>query len=158
MSSSNASNRKFSVSKGPSERYLSLQPLQKKGNFHAHPLTFAPSELGSKIHRQFRNAHEGHRPHAGLDPSRASTGVVWCTERANEHGFSDGPDQWANLGQGAPEVDDDIEGSFHRPETIKVSMSGREYGPTAGIKPLREAIANLYNHEHRLGKQSQYTW
>lgn len=37
-------------------------------------------------------------------------------------------------------------------------MSGREYGPTAGIKPLREAIANLYNHEHRLGKQSQYTW
>ena len=121
-------------------------------------LTPSCSELGSKIHRQFRNAHEGHRPHAGLDPSRASTGVVWCTERANEHGFSDGPHEWANLGQGAPEVDDDIEGSFHRPETIHVSMSGREYGPTAGIKPLREAVANLYNHEHRKGKKSQYTW
>ena len=40
------------------------------------------SELNSKIHRQFRAAHEGHRPHAGLDPSRASTGVVWTTERA----------------------------------------------------------------------------
>ena len=45
-------------------------------------LTFSSSELSSKIHRQFRAAHEGHRPHAGLDPSRASTGVVWTTERA----------------------------------------------------------------------------
>ena len=37
-------------------------------------------------------------------------------------------------------------------------MSGREYGPTAGIKPLREAVANLYNVHHRQGKLSQYTW
>ena len=37
-------------------------------------------------------------------------------------------------------------------------MSGREYGPTAGIKPLREAVANLYNVHHRQGKKSQYTW
>ncbi|MCJ1279409.1 hypothetical protein MMC21_007233 [Puttea exsequens] len=115
-------------------------------------------EHDSKIHQQFRNAHEGHRPHAGLDPSRASTGVVWCTERANEHGFSECPDDWANLGQGAPEVDDDIEGSFDRPKTINVSMSGREYGPTAGIKPLREAIATLYNAHHRENKGSKYTW
>lgn len=35
------------------------------------------TETNSKIHRQFRNAHEGHRSHAGLDPTRASTGVVW---------------------------------------------------------------------------------
>ena len=118
----------------------------------------APSELNSKIHRQFRNAHEGHRPHAGLDPSRASTGVVWCTERANEHGFADAPSSWANLGQGAPEVDDDIEGSFDRPKSIDVSMTGREYGPTAGIKPLRVAVANLYNAHHRVGKTSQYTY
>lgn len=116
------------------------------------------SELNSKIHRQFRNAHEGHRPHAGLDPSRASTGVVWCTERATEHGFQDDPTGWANLGQGAPEVDDDIEGSFERPKTINVSMAGREYGPTAGIKPLRAAVANLYNVHHRQGKDSKYTW
>lgn len=61
-------------------------------------LTWA-SELRSEIHRQFRSAHEGHRPHAGLDPSRASTGVVWCTERANEHGFADQKSSWANLGQ-----------------------------------------------------------
>ena len=46
----------------------------------------------------------------------------------------DDPSAWANLGQGAPEVDDDIEGSFPRPQSIDVSMAGREYGPTAGIK------------------------
>lgn len=37
-------------------------------------------------------------------------------------------------------------------------MAGREYGPTAGIKPLRAAIANLYNQHHRQGKDSKYTW
>lgn len=115
-------------------------------------------ETNSRIHRQFRNAHEGHRPHAGLDPTRASTGVVWCTERAYEHGFLENPEQWANLGQGAPEAEDDIAGSFKRPTTIDITMAGREYGPTAGIKPLREAVANLYNVHHREGKESKYTW
>jgi aspartate/methionine/tyrosine aminotransferase len=62
------------------------------------------------------------------------------------------------LGQGAPEVEDDIEGSFERPHHIDVSMTGREYGPTAGIKGLRAAVANLYNTHHREGKDSQYTW
>lgn len=37
-------------------------------------------------------------------------------------------------------------------------MTGREYGPTAGIKPLREAVANLYNTHHRQGKESKYTY
>jgi len=37
-------------------------------------------------------------------------------------------------------------------------MSGREYGPTAGIKPLRQAVATLYNEHHRQGKESKYTW
>lgn len=37
-------------------------------------------------------------------------------------------------------------------------MAGREYGPTAGIKPLRAAVANLYNVHHRAGKESQYSW
>ena len=161
-----SSGRKFSVSKGPSARYaivFSSCPSHYPtvpDHRHDPSLVDRPtcSELNSKIHRQFRNAHEGHRPHAGLDPSRASTGVVWCTERATEHGFQDDPTEWANLGQGAPEVDDDIEGSFERPKTIDVSMAGREYGPTAGIKPLRTAIANLYNAHHRQGKDSKYSW
>jgi aspartate/methionine/tyrosine aminotransferase len=37
-------------------------------------------------------------------------------------------------------------------------MAAREYGPTAGIKPLREAVAKLYNEMHRKGKDSLYTW
>lgn len=81
-----------------------------------------------------------------------------CTERAAEHGFLDNPHEWANLGQGAPEVDDDIEGSFPRPTSIPLSENAREYGPTAGIKPLRAAVARLYNEHHRAGKASQYTW
>lgn len=84
--------------------------------------------------------------------------MVWCTERAAEYGFLDNPHEWANLGQGAPEVDDNIEGSFPRPKTLNISESSREYGPTAGIKPLREAVANLYNVSHRKDKPSQYTW
>jgi hypothetical protein len=125
---------------------------------HANLSDTASTETNSKIHRQFRNAHEGHRSHAGLDPTRASTGVVWCTERAYEHGFAEEPEKWANLGQGAPEVEDGIEGSFNRPTEINISMAGREYGPTAGIKSLRAAVANLYNVHHRKGKSSLYSW
>ena len=107
---------------------------------------------------QFRECHEGHKAHAGLDPTRASTGVVWTSERAYERGYLDDPDSWANLGQGAPEVDDEIQGCFQRPKTIEISVDGREYGPTAGIKKLRAAIARLYNEHHRQGKTSQYSW
>ena len=37
-------------------------------------------------------------------------------------------------------------------------MTGREYGPTAGITGLRAAVANLYNAHHRVGKVSKYSW
>jgi aspartate/methionine/tyrosine aminotransferase len=37
-------------------------------------------------------------------------------------------------------------------------MTAREYGPTAGIKSLRAAVAKLYNDNYRQGKESQYTW
>lgn len=81
-----------------------------------------------------------------------------CTEQAATHGFLEKPTEWANLGQGAPEVDDEIEGCFPKPTSIPISVNGREYGPTAGIKPLRAAIANLYNDNYRQGKESQYSW
>jgi aspartate/methionine/tyrosine aminotransferase len=32
-----------------------------------------------------------------------------------------------------------------------------EYAPTTGTKELRTAVANLYNHQYRQGKASQYT-
>ena len=113
------------------------------------------AELSSPVHASYRS-HPAHKAvHAGLDQNRSSTGVVWCTEQASKYGFSEHPQEWANLGQGAPEVDDDIEGCFQRPESIPLSMAGREYGPTAGIKPLRAAVANLYNNNYRQGKPSQ---
>jgi len=34
-------------------------------------------ELQSEIHKQFRAAHEGHKPHEAIDASRSSTGVIW---------------------------------------------------------------------------------
>ncbi|KAI1432370.1 pyridoxal phosphate-dependent transferase [Xylaria sp. CBS 124048] len=140
-------NRKFSMNKNtgvPRRRFSIGDP--------------SINETSSKIHRQFRAANPGHLPHAGLDASRASTGVVWCTERAAEHGFLDEPEKWANLGQGAPEVDDEIQGSFPRPTHIELNPAAREYGPTAGIKSLRAAVARMYNEMHRAGKESQYSW
>lgn len=55
-------------------------------------------------------------------------------------------------------MDDDIEGCFPRPESIPISVNSREYGPTAGIKSMRAAVARLYNDNYRKGKDSQYTW
>ncbi|KIX02932.1 uncharacterized protein Z518_06482 [Rhinocladiella mackenziei CBS 650.93] len=121
--------------------------------FSLHP----EDERSSSPHRALR-AHPSHKAHAGLDTTRASTGVIWCTEQASKHGFLDEPHKWANLGQGAPEVDDDIEGCFPRPTSIPLTLNGREYGPTAGIKPLRAAVAKLYNDNYRQGKDSQYSW
>ncbi|KAF2820922.1 hypothetical protein CC86DRAFT_386945 [Ophiobolus disseminans] len=80
------------------------------------------------------------------------------SEQAYKHGFLQHPEEWANLGQGAPEVDDSIEGCFKRPKEVDISAHGREYGPTAGIRPLREAVVKLYNEHHRKWRKSQYTW
>lgn len=49
-------------------------------------------------------------------------------------------------------------GSFPRPSAIPITSAAREYGPTAGIKSLRTAVARLYNEHFRKGKESQYTW
>ena len=66
------------------------------------------STLNAAIYQQFRDSHQPHQPHAALNHTRTSTGVIWTTERANEYGYSNPSErsQWANLGQGAPEVDD----------------------------------------------------
>lgn len=116
------------------------------------------SAWASEIHRQYKESHTGREKHAALDDSRASTGVIWVTDRAQEAGLLKEPEKWANLGQGAPEAGDGIEGTFKRPTSIPIDDVGKEYGPTAGYKPLREAVARLYNEEHRKGKDSKYTY
>ncbi|KAG6898271.1 hypothetical protein C0992_000716 [Termitomyces sp. T32_za158] len=65
--------------------------------------------------------------------------------------------QWANLGQGAPEVGP-IPNAPPRPTSIPVPTDSLEYAPTTGVKALREAVANLYNVTYRGDKASKYTY
>lgn len=92
--------------------------------------------------------------------SPGSTGVIFVMDRAMANGFTyDDPD-WANFGQGAPEVGD-IPGASHKPATIDVAAMGEdvhEYAPTTGVKALRAAVADLYNKTYRKGMSSQYTF
>ncbi|ODV73346.1 pyridoxal phosphate-dependent aminotransferase [Cyberlindnera jadinii NRRL Y-1542] len=91
-----------------------------------------------------------------LNKENAATGVIWCTDRASERGYPHVGD-WVNLGQGMPETGD-VPGCFKRPIEMKMSLDSREYGPTSGIKELRQAVADLYNDHFRQGKESKYTW
>jgi aspartate/methionine/tyrosine aminotransferase len=98
-----------------------------------------------------------HKP--AMNTKQSSTGVLWVTERAAEYGYdTENNTEWANLGQGAPEHGDTIVGSFKRPTSIPISDLSKEYAPTAGVKPLREAVANYYNETYRQTKSSKYTY
>lgn len=85
-----------------------------------------------------------------------STGVIYCTDRAMHNGFVYGNPEWANLGQGAPEVGD-IPDAPARPQTVTLPHDSLEYAPTTGVKELRKAVADLYNHTYRQNKASKYT-
>ncbi|KAJ3569955.1 hypothetical protein NP233_g4718 [Leucocoprinus birnbaumii] len=126
-------------------------------------------EKESEAHQLFRQA-PGHKP-KGLpqlvNPEEetvpgiehpGSTGVIYCSDRAMANGFSySSSHEWSNLGQGAPEVGP-IPGAPERPTSIPMPEDSLEYAPTTGVKALREAVANLYNHTYRQGKASQYTF
>ncbi|KAJ7772871.1 pyridoxal phosphate-dependent transferase [Mycena maculata] len=86
------------------------------------------------------------------------TGVIYCLNRAMANGFSCASShKWANLGQGVPEVGEILNGP-PRPTTISLPTDSLQYAPTAGVKDLRAAVANLYNRTYRQGKNSQYTY
>lgn len=94
-----------------------------------------------------------------MNTKQSSTGVLWVTERATEYGYQgNGDDAWANLGQGAPEHGDTVPGSFKRPTSVPITDISKEYAPTAGIKELREAVANYYNETYRQKWSSKYTY
>ncbi|THH27778.1 hypothetical protein EUX98_g6412 [Antrodiella citrinella] len=127
-------------------------------------------EKESEAHKIFREK-AGHNPR-GLLPQTVnpdeetvpgiihpgSTGVIYCSDRAMANGFSyAAAHEWANLGQGAPEVGD-IPDAPPRPQNINIPVDSLEYAPTTGVKALREAVANLYNLTYREGKESQYTY
>ena len=124
---------------------------------HSRPVPYFRSESGISTPLVLPDVYT-EPPHRfpGLDTAQSSTGVIWTTERASEKGFTYEDPTWANLGQGAPEVGE-IEGCPSKPDTINVDIHTREYAPTAGVKELREAVANLYNDNFRQGKDSKYT-
>ncbi|KAL7414969.1 aminotransferase [Mrakia frigida] len=142
----------------------------------AHPVQavskVAAAQLGteatSEAHQLFRD-HPGHGNHKTGKSSAeeetipgvlhpGSTGVIYTSDRAAANGFTDTDLEWANMGQGAPEVGP-IPGAPVRLSTVSLEdINVNEYAPTTGIKPLREKIAHLYNTLHRSGKASQYTF
>ncbi|KAJ6502121.1 pyridoxal phosphate-dependent transferase [Mycena sanguinolenta] len=124
----------------------------------------------SEAHQIFRQA-AGHTVKAALpqtiNPDEetvpgiehpGSTGVIYCSDRAMANGFSYAAShEWSNLGQGAPEVGE-IPNAPPRITSIPLPTDSLEYAPTTGVKALREAVANLYNHTYRQDKESQYTF
>lgn len=145
-------------------------PKDKDMTRHHKPAKHLKHESESEAHRIFRES-AGHAP-KGLIPQTVnpdeetvpgiqhpgSTGVIYCSDRAMANGFSYASShEWANLGQGAPEVGA-IPDAPPKPRTIDVPEDSLEYAPTTGVKELREAVANLYNHTYRQGKESQYTY
>ncbi|KAG6833662.1 hypothetical protein H0H87_002858 [Tephrocybe sp. NHM501043] len=127
-------------------------------------------EKESEAHQIFRGA-AGHKAKGVLpqtiNPDEetvpgiehpGSTGVIYCSDRAMANGFSyANSHEWANLGQGAPEVGP-IPNAPPRPTSIAVPTDSLEYAPTTGVKALREAVANLYNVTYREDKASKYTF
>ncbi|KAF5381067.1 hypothetical protein D9615_004105 [Tricholomella constricta] len=127
-------------------------------------------EKESEAHQIFRHA-AGHKP-KGVVPQTVnpdeetvpgiehpgSTGVIYCSDRAMANGFNyANSHEWANLGQGAPEVGP-IPNAPSRPDSIPLPVDSLEYAPTTGVKALREAVAHLYNDTYRKDKASKYTY
>lgn len=84
------------------------------------------------------------------------TGVIYVTGKARQAGFEYGNEEWANLGQGAPEVGTLFAGE-RRLQSLPMALQTHEYAPVAGLPELRQAVATLYNTLYRQGKKSQYT-
>ncbi|KAF8605429.1 aminotransferase [Ceratobasidium sp. AG-I] len=153
----------------PQERSVpsrSPSPLHLKDLVHDF-FVKSRNETNSEAHQIFRSypGHAGKGMPQTVNPDEetvpgiqhpGATGVIYCTDRAMANGFVYGSPEWSNLGQGAPEVGP-IPGAPIRPESIPVPHDSLEYAPTTGVKELRKAVADLYNHTYRQGKKSQYT-
>jgi N-succinyldiaminopimelate aminotransferase len=95
-----------------------------------------------EVHRTFRDVPR--------------TGVIYVMTEAARLGFSYGNEEWANLGQGAPETGP-LTGAPERITSIPVDARHHEYAPVPGLGDLRAAVAELYNRRYRVGMRSQYT-
>jgi aspartate/methionine/tyrosine aminotransferase len=84
------------------------------------------------------------------------TGVIYVMHEAAQHGFSYDDPAWANLGQGSPETGP-LPDAPARIETLAIPATSQQYGPVAGNKDLRQAVADFYNSTYRRDKKSKYT-
>ncbi len=84
------------------------------------------------------------------------TGVIYVTEEAFKRGFSPEKSDWCNLGQGQPESGP-LPGAPPRIGSIQIDPRDHEYGPIAGLREVRQAIAEMYNVQYRRGHKSRYT-
>ncbi|MGF1581571.1 MAG: pyridoxal phosphate-dependent aminotransferase [Gemmataceae bacterium] len=80
------------------------------------------------------------------------TGVIYVTSRAREVGFTPTSEEWANLGQGAPETGPLVAEAVDEISHVPVHADLNEYAPVAGLPALRERVAELYNALYRKGK------
>jgi hypothetical protein len=78
-------------------------------------------------------------------------------QRAAEYGYTNQHPEWANLGQGAPEIGP-LPDAPARISEISIDPNHHEYSPTTGQLELRKKVADLYNTLYRRGKSSQYTF
>src|ERR1035438_7156919 len=83
-------------------------------------------------------------------------GVIWVLDEAIKLGFYNGNPEWANLGQGEPEVGA-MNGAPERIKTFVIEPADDRYGPLNGMMSLRTAIADHYNRLYRNDKYSKYT-
>ena len=77
-------------------------------------------------------------------------------EQASQQGFVNGAPEWANLGQGEPEVGL-LAGGCPRIEQFEIANDDDRYGPLNGTEALRTTISDYYNRLYRKGKRSQYS-
>lgn len=83
-------------------------------------------------------------------------GVIFVVAEAVKLGFYNGHPDWANLGQGQPEVGP-MAGAPPRLDHVAIPPEDHAYGPLEGIPELREAVARHYNRLYRGGKKAPYT-
>ena len=82
-------------------------------------------------------------------------GVIYVVAEAAKLGYHGDHPDWCNLGQGMPEVGE-LPGAPDRLSKIEIAPADHAYGPVEGVPELREAVAELYNHQFRRGKASRY--
>ena len=83
-------------------------------------------------------------------------GVIWVMDEAIKLGFYNCNPEWANLGQGEPEVGE-MRGAPPRIKDFTIEQGDDRYGPLNGMLALRRAIAEHYNRLYRKNKTEKYS-